>query len=111
MAMQRNLLSPNALSEAGRGRDMGVEHVFVVYDSTKTNRFELGGRKLVRGIELTHYDSIPDYTVVEDARVANNAAVAQARRSAQDADVRRRRLELRVSDRRCRADCHGRIGA
>jgi hypothetical protein len=64
---------------------MGVEHVFVVYDSTKTNRFDLGGRKLVRGIELTHYDSIPDYTVVEDARVANNAAVAQATRIAQDA--------------------------
>jgi hypothetical protein len=66
-------------------RTMGIEHVFVVYDSTKTNRFDLGGRKLVRGIELTHYDSIPEYTVVEDARVANNAAVAQVTRIEEDA--------------------------
>ena len=28
---------------------MGIEHVYVVYDPATNNRFDLGGRKLVRG--------------------------------------------------------------
>ena len=33
---------------------MGIEHVYVVYDPATNNRFDLG-RRLVRGIELTHF--------------------------------------------------------
>lgn len=35
---------------------MGIEHVFVVYDPTTTNRFDLGSHKVATSIELTHYE-------------------------------------------------------
>lgn len=55
---------------------MGIEHVYVVYDPTTTNRFDLGGRKLVRGIELTHFQ--PE----DAANAAANALLAVAHRAA-----------------------------
>ena len=34
---------------------MGIEHVYLEYDPAKPARFDLGVRKLVTGVELTHY--------------------------------------------------------
>ena len=35
---------------------MGVEHVFVEYDPSRTNQFDLGFRKHVHAIELSHFE-------------------------------------------------------
>jgi hypothetical protein len=35
---------------------MGVEHVFVEYDPAKANHFDLGVRKLVHAVELSHFE-------------------------------------------------------
>jgi hypothetical protein len=56
-------------------RTMGIEHVYVVYDPTTTNRFDLGGRKLVRGIELTNFQ-------VESAAITAANLLAAAARAA-----------------------------
>jgi len=61
---------------------MDIEHVFVVYDPTTTNRFDLCGRKLVRGIELTHY-----HVAEASETLADTTAATAARRRLRDEEA------------------------
>ena len=55
---------------------MGVEHVFVEYDPSRTNQFDLGFRKHVHAIELSHFE-IAGMTITTGTGSGSGATGAQ----------------------------------